>query len=516
VAEPVDTEEQASAQAPTESDATSRATEAAAAAGFGKLASRGAAWMFGLNISNRVLGLVRTAIIARLLAPDDLGLFGIALLAQSIIEIFSMFGLTSALVRHPDDIDKYLDTAWVISFLRGVAVAVIMVLAAPLFAMFFDQPGATDLIRILAITSALSGFFNPAVVKLRRHLEFGRMFAISIAPGLLDVAVSIAIAYVYRTPMALILGMVVKTAAILVIGYFAVPYLPRVRYDKARARELMSYGKWITGSTIVRFLYSQGDDIVVGRLLGAGSLGIYQIGYRYSNLPTTEITRVLQVVALPVYAKVQGDPVRLRKAFLEALGTTSLASMAFAGYIWIITPDFVQLVLGSKWLGVVTVMRLLAIWGAAESVSEIPIALFEAVGKPQLATRRLLAKAVVLGALIYPFLTWWGLQGVCIAVLISSVPALVWSLFDGARTAGTGAREVLSRLVVPVIGAGLAMGGAMALGLVLPVGSVFSLLGLTGLCFALYAVVALVARACGYTAASQLWSRLSSSLSRHG
>jgi lipopolysaccharide exporter len=472
--------------------------------------------MFGLNMSNRVLGLVRTAIIARLLAPDDLGLFGIALLAQGVIEVFSMFGLSSALVRHPDDIDKYLDTAWVISVLRGVGVTVVLVLAAPLFAMFFHQPGATDLIRVVALTSALTGFFNPAVIKLRRHLEFGRVFAMSIIPGLIDVGASIAIAYVYRTPMALILGMVLRTAAALVIGYVVVPYLPRVHYDRAQARELMSYGKWITGSTILRFLYGQGDDIVVGRLLGAGSLGVYQIGYRYSNLPTTEITRVLQVVALPVYAKVQGDPVRLRKAFLEALGTTSLVSVAFAGFIWIITPDFVQLVLGSKWLGVVSVMRLLAIWGAAESVSEIPIALFEAIGKPQFATRRLLAKAVVLAILIYPFLVWWGLQGVCVAVLISAVPALVWALFDGARAVGAGARQVLSRLVVPVIAAGLAMGAAVGLGHVLATGSVASLVALTALSLALYALVALVAGARGYTGVSDLWRRLRSSFARQG
>jgi len=141
--------------------------------GIGRLASRGAAWMFGLNISNRVLGLVRTALIARLLAPRDLGVFGIALLAQSVIEIFSMFGLTSALVRHPDDVEPYLDTAWVISFLRGLAVAGIMVLAAPLVAGFFHQPAATDLIRILALTSVFGGFLNPAVVHLNRRLQWG-------------------------------------------------------------------------------------------------------------------------------------------------------------------------------------------------------------------------------------------------------------------------------------------------------------------------------------------------------
>lgn len=486
------------------------------AAGVGKLASRGAAWMFGLNISNRVLGLVRTAIIARLLVPDDLGVFGIALLTQSVIEIFSMFGLTSALVRKTEDIAPYLDTAWVISFLRGIAVAVVMVLVAPLVAAFFDEPAATDLIRVLALVSFFSGFLNPAVVRLRRDLQFSRVFLLALIPSLVDIAVSIVLAVVCRTPMSLIVGLAAKAAATLVLGYIMVPYLPRIRFNKARARELMSYGKWITGSTILRFLYGQGDDIVVGRLLGAADLGLYQIGYRYSNLPTTEVTRVLQVVALPAYAKVQNDAARLRRAFVEALGSTALVSIAFAGYIWVITPDFVELVLGQAWLGVIPVMRLLAIWGAVESVSEIPIALFEAVGRPQLGTRRLLVKTVLLGALVYPMLRWWDLRGVCIAVLASAVPSLVWSLVDGARLAKASGWQVVNVLFVPSLAAGLAMAGAVGLGYALPTGTVWSLVALTALCVAVYAAVTVVARAYGYTAVGQLGHRLKDSFRRQG
>lgn len=470
--------------------------------------------MFGLNISNRILGLVRTAIIARLLAPDDFGLFGIALLTHSVIEVFSMFGLTSALVRHPKDIAPYLDTAWIISFLRGLVVGVFMVLVAPLVAAFFKEPAATDLIRILALTSVFTGFYNPAVVNLRRHLEFGRVFVLSIIPSFVDIAVSLVIAFLYRTPLALVVGLVARAGATLVLQYVMMPYLPRLRFDKARARELLSYGKWITGTTILRFLYGQGDDIVVGRLLGTASLGLYQIGYKYSNLPTTEITRVLQVVALPAYAKLQSDAARLRKAFTESLGSTALVSIAFAGYIWVITPDFVQLVLGARWLEVIPVMRLLAIWGAIESVSEIPIALFEAVGRPKLGTRRMLVKTLVLAALIYPMLVWWGLRGVCIAVLVSAVPALVWSLVDGARVAKASLRQVVTVLIVPVVAAGLAMVAALGLGLVLPTGSIWSLVACSALCFGIYAVVVPTATKCGYTVFAELTRRLKSTVAR--
>jgi lipopolysaccharide exporter len=481
---------------------------------IGRLASRGAAWMFGLNMTNRVLGLVRTAIIARLLAPDDLGLFGIAMVAQTVVEVFTMLGLNSALARHPDDVEPYLDTAWVIAFVRGLAGGAVLALAAPLVALFFHEPGATPLMRVLALYWVFGGFINPAIVMLRRDLKFGRLYVYTVVGSIADIAVSLAIAALYRTPMALVLGMATRTAALMLVSYLLVSYRPRPRFDRARARELMSYGKWVTGSTILRFVYGQGDDIVVGRLLGTASLGLYQIGYKYSNLPTTEITRVLQMVALPVYAKVQNDAALLRKAFLEALQSISLVSIAFAGYIWVITPDFVHLVLGPKWIGVIPVMRLLAVWGAAESVGEIPLALFDAVGKPQLGTRRLLVKTLMLAALIYPLLHWWGLEGVCVAVIVSAVPAVAWTLWDGARISGASARQVAGSLIPPMSAAGLAMAGTVLVGMGLPTGSVWSLLALTGMCLVIYVACGLIARAFGYTAPGQLGRRIKSSLAR--
>lgn len=481
----------------------------------GALAARGAAWMFGLNMSLRLLGLVRTAIIARLLAPNDLGLFGIALLAQSIIEVFTMMGVNSALVRHPDDIEPYLDTAWVIAVFRALGVAVLMVAVAPLVAAFFHEPGAAELTRVLALTAVLGGFLNPvATISLRRQLRFGRMYVYLLVPSLADIGVSIGVAFAYRTAMALILGLIARAAVQLVLGFVLVPFKPRMRYDRARARELLSYGKWITWSTILRFVYGNGDDIVVGRLLGASSLGIYQMGYKYSNMPNTEITRVLQTVALPVYAKLQHDAALLRKAFVEALATTSLLSLGLAGYIWVIAPDFVRLILGSKWAGVVPVMRLLAVWGAVESVSEVPIALFEAVGRPRLETSRLLTKTVLLAALIYPLLRWWGLNGVCVAVLVSSVPALVWALVNASHVSAASWRQITLALAVPVAAAAAAMGAAVLVGLVLSTGNWPSFGVLTCLCVAIYAVVLLIARAFGYRVFEQSILRLRSGLAR--
>jgi len=483
-------------------------------ASLGTRASRGATWMFGLNMSNRVMGLVRTAIIAHLLMPHDFGLFGVAMLFQSLLETFSQVGIVSALVRRPGSIRGYVDTAWVICWARGLGVAAVMVLGAPLAADFFHQPDAVPLIRVLALTAVLGGFANVAIVELRRRLQFRPIYLLETVASVVDVVVSIAFVLAYRSAMALVLGLVARYVVWSAMTYLVAPYRPRARFRLSQARELLGYGKWITGSTVLRFAYGQGDDILVGRVLGASSLGLYQIAYKYSNLPTTEITRVVQQVALPAYASVQADRARLSRGFLQAMTLISILSLPFAGFIWVIAADFVHVVLGSQWAAAIPLLQILAVWGAVESISEIPISLFEATGRPQLGTRLLLIKTLVLAAVIYPCALAWGVNGVAAAVLASSLPGLVVSLGSASSVSGARVRSILETLLVPGCAAVIAAVAGVLLSMVVDEGNVTSLVARTGLVAVVYLLVAVVARALGYRGLSLARQRLREAIAR--
>lgn len=468
------------------------------AGSLGQRATRGAAWMFGLNVSYRSVGLVRTAILAHLLSPGQWGVFGIAVLFQSLLETITQLGMNAALTRMPGDPSPYYDTGWLLAALRGTVLAVAMVLAAPLVAGFFDHPEATPLIRVLAITNLIGGLNNPASVTLRRELRFRALYIINMLQTAADVGVSITAVYLYRTPMGLVLGFVARQVLGVGLNYAVVPWRPRFRFMATRAKELLSYGKWIMGSAILQFVYGQGDDIIVGRLLGAGDLGVYQMAYKYSNLPTTEVARVVHMVAMPAYAALQHDRVRLRGAFEQVLDATALVAIGLAAFIWAIAADFVPLVLGERWLAVVPVMAVLAVWGAVEAISELPIALFEAVGRPSIATGRLLVKVLFLAVAVWPMLSAWGLIGVAYAVLLSSLPALAWSLYSAARVVGLGARRLVVSLGVPLAGSCLAGMAAVVASAPAATGSLASLALATGAFLVTALALMLLAARIGY------------------
>jgi len=104
---------------------------------------RGGFWVFALRIASQVLFLIRTIVLARVLAPGDFGLMGIALLAMSALGPFSQTGFQAALIQKKEDIEDYLDTVWTVSALRGLVLFAILYLAAPYIALFFDTPAAT-------------------------------------------------------------------------------------------------------------------------------------------------------------------------------------------------------------------------------------------------------------------------------------------------------------------------------------------------------------------------------------
>lgn len=113
-------------------------------------------WAFALRIVDRLFGLARTIVLARVLSPDDFGLFGIALLALSALETFTQTGFQAALIQRKEDVRPYLDTAWTVQAIRGVALGFIFFGIAPYVVIFLGEPNAAPLLRAFGLSSYFS------------------------------------------------------------------------------------------------------------------------------------------------------------------------------------------------------------------------------------------------------------------------------------------------------------------------------------------------------------------------
>jgi len=393
-------------------------------------AVRSGFWVFSLRIVQQLFSLARLVILARILAPHDFGLLGIALLTMATLETFSQTGFQAALIQKKEDIKSHLDAAWTVLILRGFILFAILYFIAPYAATFFNAPEAKPIIQVIGFAILLQAFTNIGVIYFQKELEFNKEFIYQFAGTLADFIVAVSAVLILRNVWALVFGLLAGNFARFVVSYFIHPYRPHLSSDLGKAKELFGFGKWILGSSILIFLLTQGDDIFVGKLLGATALGFYQMAYRISNIPATEITHVISQVTFPAYSKLQDNIPKLREAYLKVLQVTAFLSFPIAGLIFVLAPDFTKIFLGEKWMPMVPAMQVLAIFGVTRALNATNGPIFYALGNPRIGTKISFVQLIFLAIIIYPFTNVGKLIGISWAVTLANLLCFSMSFYS--------------------------------------------------------------------------------------
>jgi len=437
-------------------------------------------WAFALRITSRLFGLARTIVLARLLAPNDFGLYGIALLSLSALETFSRTGFDQALIQKKEDTKPYLDTAWTVHVIRGFVLAALLVLGAPLVGDFFGEPRAVLLVRVLGAAVLLKSFGNIGIVYFRKELEFHKQFIYELSGTFADLAVAIPAAFMLRSVWALVFGLLAGNLVRMVVSYLLHPYRPRLHLERVKTKELLTFGKWILASSMVAFLVLQGDDIFLAKILGATALGLYQLAFRFSNLVATEITHVTAQVTFPVYSKLQDSTQGLQKGFLRTLEVTTSLTLPVTAGIFVLAPDFVRLFLGNKWMPMVPALRILAVSGLIRSIVATGGSLFQAVGRPNMDFWMNFGRLAVMALVIYPLTKRYGMSGTAITVVLGiSATVPIWAYVSChimKCSYMTCAKRILPSVTITCIMSLLLLGTVHVLGRMTLMGLAFSVL----------------------------------------
>ncbi len=400
----------------------------------------------------------RAFVLARLVAPGEWGLMGIALLVIDLVSNFSNTGLTTALIQQKQRPgERELDTAWTIEVARGLFLSVLVFLAAPLAEWLFHTPDATALLRVMGLGVFVRGLANTAVIDFDRDLEFQRRFVYRTLPHLVEAGVAIALAFVFRNAWALAFGWLAGRATYSASSHLVHAYRPKLRFAVSEARHLLSFGRWIFGSRLLSYGLHHIDDIVVARIAGAASLGLYQMAYTMSQLAASEITNVTYTVALPAYSNIQGDPERLRRAFLRTLQFVAFLSLPLTAGIWFLGPAFVDAILGRRWKPLLPALGVLLIWGLVRAITNTADPLLHGIGRPELVTRNKAIQLAILAIAIYPFTSRWGIEGAAWATVVAATTS-VWILVLATRLTAISASEVARVVGFPLLHTGVMLG----------------------------------------------------------
>lgn len=417
---------------------------------LGSKVAAGAAWMVGLRLLQRSLGLISTAVLARLLVPADFGLIAMALTVSALVELVTLLGFDLALIRKQDAKRTHFDTAWTLGLSFKALSAIAIVCGAHYVADFFLEPRLTEVMYVYAAIAFISGLENIGVVAFRKELEFNLEFRFQLAKKLLAVAGTVALALTFRNYWALALGSLLAQVVGVGLSYTMHSYRPRLCLSAWR--EMLGFSSWVVFNNLTIYARDRGSDFVTGRFLGAQPLGAYRVAHEIASLPTTELYMPIMRAVFPGFSKLVDDPPALRRAYIAAQGAVTALTLPAAVGVILFADPIVRLLLGSSWEMAVPLIQLLGLYGATKIFHGNRHSLFMALGQPYWVGVMVMLEL----AIMYPLMIYWLFKGghvemVAWAKVIASVITLPAGMGLVSRALGLGRYELWSVMWRPLL-----------------------------------------------------------------
>jgi O-antigen/teichoic acid export membrane protein len=397
--------------------------------GYSQEFKKGIRWTFLLRVGTRIITFARTAILARLLTPAQFGYFGIASLLLSLLEILTETGINVFLVQEKGNIRTYLNSAWVISIIRGILLALIVIGSGGFIASFFNAQEAYSIILLMSAVPFIRGFINPSIIIYQKELLFHKEVKLRFWLFFVDSVVAITVGFITRSASSFVWGLIVSALVEVFLSYILFPLRPKIQLELAKIKHIIRRGSWVTLTGIFSYFADNGDNIAVGRILGSAPLGVYQVAYKFSTLPISEITNVVNQVVFPVYAKFSEDRVRLKNAFIRVTGLTIIGAILLGGLIFVFARPMVYILMGDQWVQAIPVIQVLAFYGILRTSFGSFSALFLSVGRQDYVAKMTLVRVIGLALAIVPLITTYGMIGAGYAMLASvlmEIPVIVY------------------------------------------------------------------------------------------
>ena len=423
-------------------------------------AFRSGIWVGLAGVAGFGIAFVRGIILARLLSPDIFGLMAICLIVTRFLDIFTETGFGAALVQRQGQFEAARDTAFTLSIVRAIALAVGMYLIAPAVAEFYSEPVLVPAIRLAGLTFLCRGVYNLNTVALQKDLNFQRLSYLDLATMLADLVVSVALAYWLRSVWALVLAQLFTAATGSLLSYVFVRARLRLRFDRAIAQELFRYGRYITGSAVLLFITRELDSALIGRRLGMEALGFYTIAFSLANLPSTFLAKVLAKVYFPLFSHLQNDIPRLRGEYVRGVQLITLIAVPASVATVAIAPEILSALYGTKWMSAATPLRILAVFGCCRALAMLNGYLYNAIGKPEIGFWIGVGRLLAVVALLPPLTQMYGLVGASVAVTVPMVLQYALGLVLARRLILASLSEML-RPVWPAAAKGALVGALL-------------------------------------------------------
>ncbi|SIT55772.1 putative Polysaccharide biosynthesis protein [Mesorhizobium prunaredense] len=319
-------------------------------------AARGLSWSGTMLLARILLNVLVTAVLARLLSPQEYGVVGAAMIVGALGNSIANLGMSQVVIQRRDIEERHIGTVISLSMVIAAILGLLQWVFARQIADFLHVPELVLVSRVLAVMMVANAFNLVAEAILSRHLKFKISSIAGLAAWIAShVGLAIPLAYLGFSYWALVVAYMAEAFILASIYFFiARDYLVRPSFDMQSYRDIRRQSLGYSLAGISTFTAKYIDNIIVARLIGTAELGIYSRAYYLIAMPATLFGNLNKSVVFPLLSKVHHDKARLRTAHLKGFALTAALALPSSAFLCCFAKELVLTVLGQQWMDAVT------------------------------------------------------------------------------------------------------------------------------------------------------------------
>lgn len=386
----------------------------------GSVAS-GIAWNTVLSIAIQGSRLISSLVLVHLLTPADYGLAGMALVVGSFLANFQDLGFGSALIQRKTIDERDRSTIfWTTVGMGALLNLAVIGLAWPI-ASFFREPAVKNLVIGLSFTLLIGSLGMTQGALLQRAMKY-RAIAVRLMIATVGACgASIAVAAAGGGAWALIAYQLVITALVTILLWQLAAWRPRFLYSRASLKRLAGFSSNVVGANFLGFVEGNLDNVLVGRYIGSAALGLYTVSYNVILIPVGRLFAPAGSTLFAAVSRIQDEHQRVSSVWIRAVRAVLAVIFPMIIGLFVVAPDFVQVILGSHWHEATPIIRILGFVTLSRGLSLLADNMLNALGRPNLVFRlTLLNMLLAIGAFVLGL--QWGVVGVAACYAAVAIP----------------------------------------------------------------------------------------------
>lgn len=427
----------------------------------------GVIWSLIQNWGLRLGGLIVFMILARILSPQEMGLFAAATTVIAFCALFVDSGLSEAVVQAREITPKQLSSVFILNLVTAVALVVGLWAGADLLAVFFKLPELVWILRISSLSILLSAFTFSQMAMFRRAFEYKRLAAVTLGSTVVAGGAAILMALNGFGVWSLVVQTLLSAAYIAGMLWWRPQWKLSWGFEWVSVRGLVSYGVQRLLTSLMDFANTRFIELFLAMMYGAAMLGLYVVGARVYQALMQVLCSAILDIAHNAFSRLADDVPKMREVYYKAMELAAAFSMPIFVILAALAPELNLSLFGTKWAGAEAVFVPLLVLGGVQVLQFFNGVMYNAMGRPGIGLQFMVGKTVITMTTLY-FARELTFSGVLWAYFVSQILIAPVSFHVAKRVVGVSYRRIVRAVWPFVLGVVVAVCGILSLRHALP------------------------------------------------